>query len=136
MPGINEIKRRQLPSAESREVEVSSPLLKLLATSIVTSTVVWQRQAIRIKRQRHQYSISLLIQEEQYENWHVLYDHAYAGVFGLIVRRDRYDQRLLHEKVRCHGQTDDNYRLHRRKRRQVDVEEQETPRWRPADEFR
>ena len=49
------------------------------------------------------------------------------AVFGLIVRRGRYDRRLFHEKVRCHGQIDDNYRLYRRKRWQIDVEEQETP---------
>jgi hypothetical protein len=34
----------------SRQVCVSYPSLKLLATSIVTSTVVWQHQAIRIKK--------------------------------------------------------------------------------------
>jgi hypothetical protein len=55
--------------------------------------MVWQHQAIRLKKRRHRYSMSLLIQEKQYENWHVLhvlhvlyvlYDRAYAGVFGLI----------------------------------------------------
>jgi hypothetical protein len=64
-------------------------LLKLLATSIVTSTVVWQHQAIRIKNDGIDIRSSLLMQEEQYENWHVLYDHAYAGVFGLVVQKDR-----------------------------------------------
>jgi hypothetical protein len=52
--------------------------------------MVWQHQAIRLKKRRHGYSMSLLIQEKQYENWHVLhvllvlYDRAYAGMFGLI----------------------------------------------------
>jgi hypothetical protein len=49
------------------------------------------------------YSISLLIQEEQDENWHVLYDHAYAGVFGLILRPDRYDRRFSMKKSDAMG---------------------------------
>jgi hypothetical protein len=57
-------------------------LLKLLATSIVNFTVVSQHPAIRIKKRRHRYSISLLIQEEQHENWHVLQLSGLAWVMG------------------------------------------------------